>query len=82
MPFAEEQFFLVFASHNIPVRPLPVAAHLLGLAALGLLIGRTRVGLLLLGSGRAARWLSVIPVLWCLVGGSAACCWACRRTTT
>jgi hypothetical protein len=30
------------------------------------------IGLLLLGSWRVARWLLVIPVLWSVVGGSAA----------
>lgn len=57
MPFTQEQFFQVFAAYNAAVWPLPIAASLLGLAALGLLFWRTRVATALISAILALMWL-------------------------
>ncbi len=57
MPFTEEQFFQVFAAYNTTVWPLPVAAYLLGLAALGLIFWRTRTATVLISTILALIWL-------------------------
>jgi hypothetical protein len=57
VPFTEEQFFQVFSTYNIAVWPLPIAAYVLGLVALGLLFWRTRSATLLICGILALMWL-------------------------
>jgi hypothetical protein len=62
LPFTHDQFVEVFVQYNMNVWPAQVVAYLLGL---GLVLATIST------SASTARLL-VIPVIWSLIGGSAA----------
>lgn len=60
MPFTQEEFFAVFAAYNAALWPLPLLTYLLGFAAVGLTVWRSRRA--------TATILIAIALMWLING--------------